>query len=289
MPELNPFAIPESPPTVDAPVAELAEAPTTDEPVAELVEASTTDEPVAELVEAPTTDEPAEPAVLAVPAVADDVLLASVELAREALLEITPSSTIGAPAGHIVEGHHVLSLLFECTMSGYPGWYWTVSMARTGDEAAPSVLETELMPGDTALLAPDWVPWSERLAEYQATQEAARAGEVAEATELDDGADDLDDEDDLDDDDDVDDDDVDDIDEGDLDGVDIDSLHEAIEDDDDEDDGDGEEFEAADITGVELATLELEDDEPENSEGASDDGGPGQPAGAAGEHGADED
>ena len=37
------------------------------------------------------------------------------------------------------------------------------------------MLETELMPGDGALLAPDWVPWSERL--DGVPSRAGRAGE----------------------------------------------------------------------------------------------------------------
>ncbi|HEV7183418.1 MAG TPA: DUF3027 domain-containing protein, partial [Leifsonia sp.] len=77
-------------------------------------------------VESPVEVETVETA----PAVPDDVLLASVDLARDALLEITPASTVGAPAGHFVEGEHVLSLLFDCTMPGYPGWHWTVTISR---------------------------------------------------------------------------------------------------------------------------------------------------------------
>ena len=107
---------------------------------------------------------------VAEPAVADERLLDAHDLARAALLEITPEATIGPVVGHVVEGEHVLSLLFECTMLGYPGWHWTVSLARVDADADPVVLETELLPGEQALLAPDWVPWSERLAEYQAAQ-----------------------------------------------------------------------------------------------------------------------
>ena len=64
------------------------------------------------------------------PPAADERLLAAHDLARAALLEITPEPTVGKVVGHVVEGEHVLSLLFECTMSGYPGWRWTVSLAR---------------------------------------------------------------------------------------------------------------------------------------------------------------
>lgn len=158
-------------------------------------------------------------------AVPDSVLLASVDVARTALLEITDAATIGAPAGHVVEGERVLSMLFECTLPGYPGWHWTVTMSRIDDESEPSVLEAELMPGEKALLAPDWVPWSERLADYQAQQEAARAEAASGAEDAEAGDDDEID-------DDIDDDDIDDEDDeadelealhgGDIDGVDID-------------------------------------------------------------------
>jgi hypothetical protein len=116
-------------------------------------------------------------------------------LAREALREITADATVGELVGQSDEGEGVTTLLFATTMPGYPGWHWTVSVADLPGEA-PSVLEVELMPGDGALLAPDWVPWSERLEEYRAAQ-AAAAAEAAEADddETDDEADDIDDED----------------------------------------------------------------------------------------------
>lgn len=201
-------------------------------------------------------EEPVAEPPVAEPPVADERLLAAHDLARTALLEITPEVTIGPVVGHVVEGEHVLSLLFECTMLGYPGWHWTVSLARVDADAEPVVLETELLPGERALLAPDWVPWSERLAEYQAAQEAARAAGVeGEASEGESAPDD-----DLDEDDDLDDDDLDD--EGDLDedddidGIDID-LHDEVESDDDTDDVD---VEADDIAGAEAASLEDDED-----------------------------
>ena len=77
--------------------------------------------------------------------------------------------TIGAPADYTLEEDGVVSLRFENRLAGYPGWFWTVSLARVeGDD--PTVLEVELLPGDGALLAPDWVPWAVRLADYQAAQ-----------------------------------------------------------------------------------------------------------------------
>jgi hypothetical protein len=151
---------------------------------------------------------------------------ADVELARHALLEITTAESIGEPAGSIDEGDGVVSVYFTTTMSGYPGWRWTVSIAHQ-DDGEGSVLETELTPGDDALLAPDWVPWVDRLAEYQAAQAAEAPSSDAENADDDDDDDDDDSDDVDDDDDDEGDDDVDEGDllhAGDLDGVDIDEA-----------------------------------------------------------------
>lgn len=184
---------------------------------------------------------------------ADQRLLDAHDLALNALREITPASSIGPAAGYLLEDDGSVSLRFANRLPGYPGWYWTVTVARVDDEE-PTVLEVELLPGDGALLAPEWVPWAERLAEYRAHQvELAEQAAAAAADELDDlvaaEAEGLDD-DDLDDDDDDDDDDIDDdlldgdepraLHAGDLDGVDIDELDDsAVMDDDESDDDEG--------------------------------------------------
>ena len=169
------------------------------------------------------------------------------ELALAALGEITPAATIGDPADSSVDADGVLTLRFENRMPGYPGWFWTVGIAQVED-AAPTVLEAELMPGDGALTAPDWLPWAERLAEYHAAQ-AALAAEGLETEDLD-----------ISDDDDEDLDDVEDLDaadfdndgspilhSGDVDGVDIDELSddalgESIDEDSDDDEDDEEDL-----------------------------------------------
>lgn len=102
--------------------------------------------------------------------VADPALAAAVDLAYAALLEITPATTVGDPIGMADNGDGVFSLHFACRIAGYPGWHWTVSLASVGG-AAPTVLEAELLPGEGALLAPDWLPWSDRLAEWTAQQD----------------------------------------------------------------------------------------------------------------------
>ncbi len=174
------------------------------------------------------------------PEPADERLLGAHDLARAALREVTPESTIGDAAGYTLEEGGVVSLRFNNRLAGYPGWFWTVSVAAV-EGAEPTVLEVELLPGDGALLAPEWVPWAVRLAEYQAAQavQAARAAESGEGAASDD-----DDDEDADDVDDLDDLDASDFDDdgsailhgGDLDGVDIDELDESGNVDDSDDD-----------------------------------------------------
>ena len=180
------------------------------------------------------------------------------ELGRSALLEITSAESIGSPAGSIDEGDGVTTVYFETLLAGYPGWRWTASIAHVQDTPA-SVLETELTPGDTALLSPAWVPWVDRLADYTAAQDAAGEDDAADgATDGldDDDSDDDDSDDDDNDDDDDDDDESDDRDDesddedddddlgsdvlhsGDLDGVDIDESDDDDTDDDDLNDDD---------------------------------------------------
>ncbi|MDN4597572.1 DUF3027 domain-containing protein [Leifsonia virtsii] len=206
--------------------------------------------------------EAAEAAEPEVELVADPELVAAVPLARQALAEITPERTIGEPLGHVVEAPGVVSLLFASLLPGYPDWRWTVTVGRTGDDEEPTVLEAELMPGDGSLLAPDWVPWSERLAEYQAAQEALAAQEAESAEDEDD--DESDDDESGDDADAEDDHDIHDLHAGDdLDGVDIDSVDVDF---DEETDVDSD----LDLEAEEAAALADADDD-ESDEGDEDD------------------
>lgn len=186
----------------------------------------------------------------------EELVAATRDSALAALHEITPATTVGPYADYRVEADGVISLRFQNRLAGYPGWFWTVTVAQVGDEE-PTVLEAELMPGDGALLAPDWVPWAERLAEYRAHQvELAEAAAEAGSDDADavDGDDDDSAEDDAETEDADDDEDDDDADAalsdllhaGDLDGVDIDELDPAASDEDDSDEDDSDEDDSDD-------------------------------------------
>lgn len=207
----------------------------------------------------------------------DARLIDARDLALAALHEITSPSTVGPAAGHVVEEDGSVSLRFENRLGGYPGWFWTVTVAAV-DDADPTVLEVELLPGDGALLAPDWVPWAERLAEYRAHQAelAEQAAAVtSDAVADDDAEEDVDDEDidDDDEDEDSDDEDFDGDDEdgvisprlhaGDLDGVDIDELDDSAEDEepDESEDSDDDESEDEDEDEDEESAASVADEE----------------------------
>jgi hypothetical protein len=142
-----------------------------------------------------------------------DSLTEAQTFALSALLEVESPTSVGAFVSETDEGDSVVSYRFATTLEGYPGWNWTIAIAHLPGEE-PSVIESELLPANGALLAPDWVPWSDRMEDYRAAQIAL--GEAASDSDEDDEDDDDDDEDALG---------SDNLHGGDLDGVDIDGRY----------------------------------------------------------------
>ena len=66
-------------------------------------------------------------------------------------------------SGLVSEGDRVVTHYFECKELGYRGWRWAVTVARASRAKVVTLDEVVLLPGADALLAPEWVPWSERL------------------------------------------------------------------------------------------------------------------------------
>ena len=88
---------------------------------------------------------------------------AAIELARHALEEITDPITVGEYLAAAPEAERLVTHLFDCTLSGYRGWRWAVTLSRVPRSRTATVCEMALLPGEEALLAPAWVPWAERL------------------------------------------------------------------------------------------------------------------------------
>jgi len=94
----------------------------------------------------------------------DAVLLAASDLARSVLEEIAEPGTVGAHLGMDLLDERLGMHWFECTSPGYRGWRWGVSVARVPRAKVATVCETNLLPGPDAVLAPEWLPYAERLA-----------------------------------------------------------------------------------------------------------------------------
>ncbi|WP_315584849.1 DUF3027 domain-containing protein [Actinomyces viscosus] len=88
---------------------------------------------------------------------------AAVELARRALEEITDPITVGEYLAAAPSAERLVTHLFDCTLSGYRGWHWAVTLSRVPRSRTATVCEMELLPGEEALLAPAWIPWADRL------------------------------------------------------------------------------------------------------------------------------
>nr|WP_202539372.1 DUF3027 domain-containing protein [Streptomyces sp. SID8379] len=87
----------------------------------------------------------------------------AVDIARAAAEEAAAPGVVGEHVETVVEGDRVVTHLFECKEFGYRGWRWAVTVARASRAKYVTLDEVVLLPGSDALLAPEWVPWSERL------------------------------------------------------------------------------------------------------------------------------
>jgi hypothetical protein len=95
-------------------------------------------------------------------AAADPVLAEAVDLARQAAIEVG-DDTVGAHQGVRAEGERIVTHAFAATLPGYVGWHWAVTLARAPRSRTATVDEIVLLPGGDALLAPEWLPWHERV------------------------------------------------------------------------------------------------------------------------------
>jgi len=86
----------------------------------------------------------------------------AVDLARDAI--VADGGVPGDYVEVVVEDDNSAAHYFTADLPGYRGWRWCAVVAVAGDEDKATVSEVVLLPGDGALLAPEWVPWTERIA-----------------------------------------------------------------------------------------------------------------------------
>ena len=93
----------------------------------------------------------------------DQACAEAVEAARAAAERRCGVFGVGEHLGVDAEDTRVATHYFACTHPGYPGWRWSVTVTRASRARVVTVNEVTMVPGDGALLAPSWVPWSARL------------------------------------------------------------------------------------------------------------------------------
>ncbi|MBD1538445.1 DUF3027 domain-containing protein [Arthrobacter sp. S13_S34] len=110
----------------------------------------------------------------------DAFLAAAVDAARAAVEEITPAPTVGRHLAAKSEGDRLVTHLFESRLPGYLGWQWYAVLTRNSRSKVVTVSELGLLPSEDSILAPEWVPWAERVRpedEQDQEPEQVRAGE----------------------------------------------------------------------------------------------------------------
>ncbi|NLE80077.1 MAG: DUF3027 domain-containing protein [Rhodococcus sp.] len=90
------------------------------------------------------------------------VLADAVNLARDAVIALHEGG-VGEYLGVAYEDEYSATHRFAADLAGYRGWQWAVVVATDPVAEHATVSELALLPGPDALVAPDWVPWNERI------------------------------------------------------------------------------------------------------------------------------
>ena len=113
----------------------------------------------------------------------DAFLAASVDVARTALEGIAPAEQIGRHLAAKSEGDRLVTHLFESKLPGYGGWQWYAVLTRNSRSKVVTVDELGLLPSEDSILAPEWVPWAERVRPEDAQQDEAGEAQTRDAVE----------------------------------------------------------------------------------------------------------
>jgi hypothetical protein len=91
------------------------------------------------------------------------LLTGAVDQARAAIAEFSGPETVGDYLGVSYEDPSAATHRFLARLPGYQGWQWAVVVAAYPGADHATISEVVLVPGPTALLAPEWVPWEQRI------------------------------------------------------------------------------------------------------------------------------
>ena len=179
----------ETQPSVNAEEPEMAEAPA-EESISEESAAEETEQnedstpdpftPLDEEVGAPSLGVPHK---LRRTSKVDEILAAAKDVALQGVQEIAPAHAIGLVHHVRAEEERLSTHLFECSLPGYRGWFWFATLSRAPRSRVATICEVGLLPGDDALIAPDWVPWADRVRPEDLEENAAQENAGSDAEE----------------------------------------------------------------------------------------------------------
>jgi hypothetical protein len=103
------------------------------------------------------------PAVINIEINKNDVF-GALDIAKQAVIEDAGKREyVGEFYSIDSDEERIATYLFEAKLPGYDGWRWAVTVAKIDEQSAPTICDVVLLPGTKALLAPNWIPYSQRI------------------------------------------------------------------------------------------------------------------------------
>ena len=136
------------------------------------------DEAILEALAKPKIEEPVRPAIIRKPYIAPkktypaviDIeinkndIFGALDIAKQAVIEDAGKREyVGEFYSVDSDEERIATYLFEAKLPGYDGWRWAVTVAKVDEQSAPTICDVVLLPGTKALLAPNWIPYSQRI------------------------------------------------------------------------------------------------------------------------------
>ena len=136
------------------------------------------DESILESISQPKVEEVVRPAIVRKPYIAPkktypakiDIevnkndIFGALNIAKQAVIEDAGKSEyVGEFYSIDSDEERVATYLFHAKLPGYSGWMWAVTVAKVDDKSPATICDVVLLPGTKSLLAPNWVPYSQRI------------------------------------------------------------------------------------------------------------------------------
>jgi hypothetical protein len=136
------------------------------------------DDSILESISQPKVEEVVRPAIVRKPYIAPkktypakiDIevnkndIFGALNIAKQAVIEDAGKSEyVGEFYSIDSDEERVATYLFHAKLPGYSGWMWAVTVAKVDDKSPVTICDVVLLPGAKSLLAPNWVPYSQRI------------------------------------------------------------------------------------------------------------------------------